>query len=310
MADPAPVLELVDLVCIHGSGADALRAVDGVTLSIPPGRTLGLVGESGCGKSTLARAVAGLMAPSAGAVRIDGRDWPVARLADRRARARRVQMVFQDPFGSLNPRLSVAQIVGEPLVVHRMPDVDRKVSALLDRVGLTEAQGRRYPHELSGGQRQRVAIARALALDPRILVCDEPVSALDVSIQAQVLNLLSDLQRDLGLAYLFISHDLSVIRYVADRIAVMYRGRIVEEGASDAVWTAPAHPYTRALIAAIPGADRLADLPRAVPPGAERPGACRFRHRCPLVQEICDTEPGLAAVGPDHRAACHLAPRA
>ena len=307
----APLLELDALVCTHGTGAGALRAVDGVSLRLEAGRTLGLVGESGCGKSTLARAVAGLMAPSGGAVRIGGRVWPARKVAERRARARHVQMVFQDPFGSLNPRLTVARIVGEPLSVHGIGDVAsraRRVAALLERVGLTEEQGRRYPHELSGGQRQRVAIARALALEPRILVCDEPVSALDVSIQAQVLNLLADLQRDLGLAYLFISHDLGVIRYVADRIAVMYQGRIVEEGASDAVWSAPAHPYTRALIAAIPGAGRLADAPRLVRGGAGDAGpGCRFRPRCPVAIGRCaEAEPALLPVAEAHAAACWL----
>ncbi|MCC6002141.1 MAG: ABC transporter ATP-binding protein [Pararhodobacter sp.] len=311
MTDRAPVLQISDLVCIHGSGPEALRAVDGVTLNVLPGQTLGLVGESGCGKSTLARAVAGLMEPSSGTVRLDGRVWPVARLAERRARARQVQMVFQDPFSSLNPRLSVARIVGEPLMVHGIGDATaqgKRVADLLDRVGLTAAQGRRYPHELSGGQRQRVAIARALALDPRILVCDEPVSALDVSIQAQVLNLLSDLQKELGLAYLFISHDLSVIRYIADRIAVMYRGRIVEEGASDSVWAAPAHPYTRTLIAAIPGQTRIASTARTADALADAPAAsataCRLIDRCALAQGPCAQEPALMPVGDDHSAAC------
>jgi len=310
----APLVDIADLVCIHGSGADSLRAVDGVSLRLEAGQTLGLVGESGCGKSTLARAVAGLMAPSGGAVRIEGRDWPTRTVAQRRARARLVQMVFQDPFGSLNPRLSVARIVAEPLAVHGIgPEAvrQRRVAALLDRVGLTEEQGRRYPHELSGGQRQRVAIARALALEPRILVCDEPVSALDVSIQAQVLNLLADLQREMGLAYLFISHDLGVIRYVADRIAVMYLGRIVEEGSSDAVWSTPRHPYTRALIAAIPGAGRLADSRPTLPaPGGRAAGdeGCRFRPRCPVAVARCaQEEPGLIGLSGSHAAACWVA---
>jgi len=311
MTDLAPVLDLSDLVCIHGSGNNALRAVDGVSLSILPGQTLGLVGESGCGKSTMARTVAGLMEPSAGFVRLNGRVWPVARLADRRARAQQVQMVFQDPYGSLNPRLSVARIAGEPLMVHGIGDATSRaarVAELLDRVGLTAAQGERYPHELSGGQRQRLAIARALALNPRLLVCDEPVSALDVSIQAQVLNLLADLQRELGLAYLFISHDLSVIRYIADRIAVMYRGRIVEEGSSDSLWAAPTHPYTRTLIAAIPGQTRISDSARTIGTQTDRAPenayACQFAARCPLVQPRCAEEPPLLPQGLDHRAAC------
>jgi peptide/nickel transport system ATP-binding protein len=309
MTDPRPILELRDLVRVMGTGPDATRAVDGVSLVLHPGQTLGLVGESGCGKSTLARCVAGLLEPTAGTVLLDGQ--PVAGMGAgaRRARARVVQMIFQDPFGALNPRLTVARIVEEPLTVHRIGDAAARrarVADLLDRVGLSAAQGGRFPHELSGGQRQRVAIARALALEPRLIVCDEAVSALDVSIQAQVLNLLADLQAQLGLAYLFISHDLSVIRHVSDRIAVMYLGRIVETGTSDAVWTAPRHPYTRALVAAIPGAGGLDAARRLVrQPEGGAAGGCRFRPRCPAAVARCAVEePGLMAVSGGQSVAC------
>jgi ABC-type glutathione transport system ATPase component len=249
------LLEIRDLVCEFASPAGRLRAVDGVNLSIAPGETLGLVGESGCGKSTLARLAVGLLKPTAGEARLEGMNVCAPGRAARLDRARRAQMVFQDPFGSLNPRAQVARIVREPLVVHGIGDKlaqRKRVDELLEKVGLHADAGERYPHELSGGQRQRVAIARALALNPKLLVCDEAVSALDVSIQAQVLNLFRELQAELGLAYLFISHDLRVVHHVADRIAVMFRGRIVEEGPATEVMTSPKHEYTRTLLAAIP----------------------------------------------------------
>jgi len=250
-----PLLQVQGLACHLTSPAGTVRAVDGVSFDIAPGTTLGLVGESGCGKSTLARAILGLVRPNAGEIRLAGELHPTRTAPQRRRRARLVQMVFQDPFGSLNPRLTVGRIVEEPLLVHGEGDGAsraRRMLHLLDRVGLPFTAAARYPHEMSGGQRQRVAIARALALAPKLIICDEPVSALDVSIQAQVLNLLCDLQRDLGLTLLFISHDLAVVRFIADRIAVMYQGKIVEEGPAAQIWSAARHPYSRKLLAAIP----------------------------------------------------------
>jgi len=249
------VLAVEGLTYAHQSGGLRVLAVDDVSLQVASGETLGLVGESGCGKTTLARLVVGLLPAHRGVVRVGGEDAHRAGLAARRARARAVQMVFQDPFGSLNPRLRIGTIVAEPLAVHGIGDAEsrrRQALELLDKVGLPAAAAQRFAHELSGGQRQRVAIARALALQPRLIVCDEAVSALDVSIQAQVINLLRDLQREFGLAYLFISHDLRVVRYISDRIAVMHRGRIVETGESDTVWRAPQHPYSRSLMASLP----------------------------------------------------------
>jgi oligopeptide transport system ATP-binding protein len=250
-----PLLVVTDLACEFHSAAGRVRAVDGVSFSIARGETFGLVGESGCGKSTVARMVVGLLPPTSGAVRLAGEAVDDRSLAARRRRARLVQMVFQDPFGSLNPRRTIARIIGEPLAVNGIGTDDERrarVAELMRTVGLDPSAAARYPHELSGGQRQRVAIARALALDPALVVCDEPVSALDVSIQAQVLNLFRKLQVERGLAYLFISHDLAVVRHVADRIGVMVRGRIVESGPTDEVIGAPRHPYTQTLLAAIP----------------------------------------------------------
>ena len=250
-----PMLQ-IDNVCFAYPGHGATKlTVDGVTLYVGPGETLGLVGESGCGKSTLARIAVGLLRADQGSVRVLGVDVVAPGSAARLARARRVQMVFQDPHGSLNPRLRIRSLLAEPLRLHKLTTPDREQSAveeLLGQVGLSPATSEKFPHELSGGQRQRVAIARALAVRPQLLVCDEPVSALDVSIQAQILNLLRDLQQELGLSYFFISHDLRVVRYIADRIAVMHQGRIVETGETDAVWQAPEHPYTQKLLASLP----------------------------------------------------------
>ena len=264
MMHAEPLLQIENARFAYAGHGAAKPTVDGVTLAVGRGETLGLVGESGCGKSTLARLAVGLLRADEGGVRVMGVDVAAAGAAARLARARRVQMVFQDPYGSLNPRLRIRTLLAEPLRLHRLTTPDQEKSAvdeLLRQVGLPSTASDKFPHELSGGQRQRVAIARALAVRPQVLVCDEPVSALDVSIQAQILNLLRDLQQQLGLSYFFISHDLRVVRYIADRIAVMYQGRIVETGPTDTVWQAPQHPYTQKLLASLP--PELSDLQAA-----------------------------------------------
>ena len=294
----------------------AVRAVDVVSFSLQHGETLALVGESGCGKSTTARLVLRLIEPDDGTIRFDGADITALRGAPLRRLRRRMQMVFQDGSGSLNPRMTVGDILEEPLIVHRLGNAAARrarVGELLGLVGLTPDHAQRHPHEFSGGQRQRIGIARALAVEPALLVCDEPVSALDVSIQAQVINLLTDLQRRLGLSYLFIAHDLVVVKHTADRIAVMYLGRIVELADKTALFADPRHPYTRALLAAIPRPDphrpRGRQLPLADAPGAcDPPPGCRFHPRCPMVAARCMAEePGLRAVGGGHWSACHFA---
>jgi len=303
-----------------GLGRGRVSAVDDVSLSVRPGESLGIVGESGCGKSTLARMLVGLERPDAGRITVAGQDLGAARGTARRALRRRIQMVFQDPYTSLDPRLTVADIVGEPLTVHRV--VSRtgrraRVAELLDLVGLPADVASRYPHQFSGGQRQRIGIARALALEPSVLVCDEPVSALDMSVQAQVVNLLADLRDRTGVALVFIAHDLSVVRHVCDRVAVMYLGRLAESGPTGAVYDAPTHPYTQALLAAAPviGRRRTARPPAGEPPSpiAPPPG-CRFHPRCPLAAGACDADrPDLrtAPGGTDaHLVACHHAEQA
>jgi oligopeptide/dipeptide ABC transporter ATP-binding protein len=296
-----------------------IRAVDGVDLRIEPGETLGLVGESGCGKSTLGNAVLGIVRPTGGTVVFQGTD--LAGLdADGLRRARRhMQMIFQDPYASLNPRMRVGESVGEPLLVRgllRGSALRARVGSLLELVGLDASHLDRYPHEFSGGQRQRVGIARALALEPKLVVCDEPVSALDVSVRSQILNLLVDLQRRLGIAYLFISHDLSVVRHVSDRVAVMYLGRIVERAARDTLFARPLHPYTEALMSAIPLPDprRQRSRPPIVlrgelPRPTETPAGCPFHTRCPLVSDVCRrTAPTLDEKAPGQFVSCHLRP--
>lgn len=320
---PAPLLEL-DGLMKHFPVRDALgrrrgavHAVDGVSLSVPEGSVLAIVGESGCGKSTLGRLALRLIEPDAGAIRFAGEDLRTLSPAALRARRRDLQLIFQDPFASLDPRMTVEDAVAEPLRLHRIVPRSQerdRVAELLARVGLRPEHARRWPHEFSGGQRQRIAIARALASGPRLVVGDEPVSALDVSVQAQVVNLLQDLIAELGLTFVLISHDLAVVRHVADRVAVMYLGRIVEEGPSEAVFAAPRHPYTRALLAAVPGQGRADEdgRPRAsvlegdVPSPISPPAGCRFHTRCPFAQAVCrELDPELAG-GEVHRAACHF----
>jgi peptide/nickel transport system ATP-binding protein len=308
----APVLELEDLVMHFGP----VRAVDGVSLAIAPGRVTALVGESGSGKSTVGRCVVRLLSPTSGTVRLAGTDVTSLSRRAMRAHRRDVSIVFQDPAGSIDPRMLVGEVIAEPLRLQgrsSRAERTRRVEEQLERVGLNPSVAQRYPHELSGGQRQRVSIARALVSEPHLLVADEPTSALDVSVQASVLNLLADLQRDIGFACLFITHDLSAVEYLADDIAVLYLGQVVETGSREEVFAHPRHPYTQALLAAAPVADPVRqrervrvllgdDLPSAIDP----PSGCRFHTRCPVAVERCATvEPALRRVG-GGTVACHL----
>jgi len=320
------LLEVRDLIKHFPVGGGLLggpralvRAVDGVSFAIRRGETLGLVGESGCGKTTTGRAILQLDPPTSGQVLFEGRDLTTLDEAGLRDMRRRMQVIFQDPYSSLNPRMTVGQIIAEPLAVHGIvrPTAARasRVRELLGRVGLLPQHASRYPHELSGGQRQRVGIARALAMEPSLIVCDEPVSALDVSIQAQIINLLEDLQRDLGLTYLFIAHDLAVVRHISDRIAVMYLGKIVELADRRALYEDPQHPYTKALLAAVPIPDPDLEAQRQrvvlggeVPSPLNPPSGCVFHPRCPIAIDRCrDVVPDLREVRTAHRAACILA---
>ena len=317
-----PVLEVKDLKKHFPIQKGLLRrtaghvfAVDGVSFAIAPGETLGLVGESGCGKSTVGRTVLRLIEPTAGSITLDGEDITRLGKVELRPYRRRMQIIFQDPFSSLDPRMSAGDIVGEPLRVHgvaRGRDRIARVAALFERVGLRRAQMGNYPHQFSGGQRQRIGIARALALEPKLIIADEPVSSLDVSIQAQVLNLMIDLQRELGLSYLFISHNLAVVEHVSHSIAVMYLGRIVEYTDKKTLFTAPLHPYTESLLAAVPVPDPAIKrnkrvLQGDVPSPVNPPSGCHFHTRCPYAVERCKVEePLLREVRPGQLVACHL----
>jgi oligopeptide transport system ATP-binding protein len=294
-----------------------VRAVDDVSLTVAAGETVGLVGESGCGKTTLGRAIVRLVEPTAGQILFEGENLASLRGPALRARRRRFQMIFQDPSGSLDPRMTVDRIIGEALDIHRLapqPEARRdRIASLLRDVGLDPGHAQRYPHEFSGGQRQRIGIARALAVEPEFIVCDEPVSALDVSVQAQIINLLHDLQRQRRLAYLFVAHDLAVVQHISRRILVMYLGRIVESGDAQAICRSPRHPYTQALISAVPVVDPDSKRQRLllagdVPSPIHPPAGCPFHPRCPLAEARCRVElPALRELSPGHAAACHLA---
>jgi oligopeptide/dipeptide ABC transporter ATP-binding protein len=322
MTVTSPLLEVTDLVKHYPVRAGVLRravgtvhAVDGVSFALAKGETLGLVGESGCGKSTVARSVLRLVEPTSGQIRIDGTDITHLSKSDLRPVRRTMQIVFQDPFASLNPRMTAGDIVGEPLAVHGLGSADeqrQRVATLFQQVGLRPDQMKNYPHQFSGGQRQRICIARALALQPRLIVCDEPVSALDVSIQAQVINLLIDLQREHGFSYLFIAHDLAVVAHISHRVAVMYLGRIVEIADKAELFDNPRHPYTQALLASVPLADprkkRLQPLVDGdVPSPVNPPSGCAFHTRCRYAMPECKVErPALREAGPAHQVACLL----
>ncbi|MGQ0662374.1 MAG: ABC transporter ATP-binding protein [Pseudomonadota bacterium] len=321
---PAPLLAVERLVKhfpvrkgLFGRRVGAVKAVDDVSFELGPGETLAIVGESGCGKSTLGRLILRLLEPSAGLVRFAGTDIFALSDGEMRALRRSLQIIFQDPYGSLNPRMTVGAMLAEPIALHGLAGPggrEARVRELLGLVGLAPDHARRYPHEFSGGQRQRIAIARALAVEPRLIVCDEPVSALDVSIRAQVVNLLMDLQRRFGLAYVFIAHDLAVVKHIATRVAVMYLGRIVEIAPARRLFAEPRHPYTQALLAAVPVPDpaprgRRIVLEGDVPSALAPPPGCHFQTRCPHARARCRTEPPpLADDGAGHRTACHFWP--
>lgn len=296
----------------------AVRAVDDISFDVHKGETLGLVGESGCGKSTTGRTILQLYRPTAGHVNFDGVDLVALKGEDLRKMRRKMQMIFQDPYASLNPRMTVGEIVGEPMIIHHVAagkEAEERVEHLLKIVGLDPAFANRFPHEFSGGQRQRIGVARALALQPSFIVCDEPISALDVSIQAQVVNLLEQLQEEFELTYLFIAHDLSMVRHISDRVAVMYLGIIVELASRDEIYLRPLHPYTQALLSAVPIPDPYAESQRKrvilegdVPSPTNPPSGCRFRTRCPIAKPVCaESRPEFRELKPGHFVACHFA---
>jgi oligopeptide transport system ATP-binding protein len=319
----APLLQVTDLVknfpitsgVLIDREVGRVSAVDGVSLTVREGETLGLVGESGCGKSTLCRAILQLIEPTSGSVRFDGQELVGRSPRQLRPLRRQMQMIFQDPFASLNPRKRIGQIIGDPMQLHGLADgtdIKRRVQELLDRVGLQAEHYNRYPHEFSGGQRQRIGIARALALQPRLIIADEPVSALDVSVQAQIINLLEDLQREFGMAYVFVAHDLGVVRHVSDRVAVMYLGKIVEESDSASLYASPRHPYTHALLSAVPIPDPRKNAARQritlegdVPSPTDPPPGCRFHTRCASATDICRRDEPLLFTDAGHAVACH-----
>lgn len=321
MAEKNIILEVQNLTKYFDTPKGKLHAVDGVNFQIEEGKTLGIVGESGCGKSTTGRTLLKLLEPTAGKIIFEGEDITGYSRAKMRKLRTRMQMIFQDPFSSLDPRQSIMQLISEPIREHKLlsgrAEIEKRTLELMDTVGLARRLVNAYPHELDGGRRQRIGIARALAVNPKLIVCDEPVSALDVSIQAQILNLLKQLQREMGLTYVFITHDLSVVRYFSDDIAVMYLGQMVEKGPSDLIFQNPTHPYTQALLSAIPipvvGKERQ---PRKLLRGeitspVNLPDQCRFLKRCDACQECCSTQPNpsLTEIGPSHFVACHTVAR-
>lgn len=326
MSEPTALLEVKNLkkhfvskTGLLSRNKQIVRAVDGVSLQVNQGETLGLVGESGCGKSTLGRVVLRLLEPTAGSILFEDQDITVLSASAMRPRRRRMQIIFQDPYSSLNPRMTVRQTLLEAMHIHGLikdkSEEQDRVATLLKKVGLRPDQMTRYPHEFSGGQRQRVGIARALAVEPKFIVADEPISALDVSIQAQIVNLMRDLQEEMGLSYLFIAHDLSVVRYVSDRVAVMYLGKVVEIAAASDLYANPLHPYTKALLSAVPEPDPKRKSKRVllqgdVPNPLDPPNGCTFHPRCPIAKKgLCDQEaPQLRELGePGHQVSCHLA---
>ncbi|NLA58174.1 MAG: dipeptide ABC transporter ATP-binding protein [Firmicutes bacterium] len=319
----APLLEVKDLVkhfpiykgWLFSKQIGSVKAVDGISFSINRGETLGLVGESGCGKSTTGRLILRLIEATSGEVWFEGQNVLQLGQEEMRELRKDMQIIFQDPYASLTPRMTVGDIIGEPLRIHRLAsgrEKEKRVRELLEVVGLSSYHARRYPHEFSGGQRQRIGVARALAVNPKLIICDEPVSALDVSIQAQVINLLQDLQEQYGLTYLFIAHDLSVVKHISDRVAVMYLGKIVELTDKNSLYANPLHPYTKALLSAIPIPDPTLIRERTllegdVPSPINPPSGCRFHTRCPVAEEICKhEEPVFEDVGGGHYVACHL----